>query len=325
MAKLEGKVAIVTGAGRGIGREHALALAQAGAAVVVNDRGGTLAGEGQDSSPAQEVVNEIVAAGGQAVASYADVSDFVAAEEMVQRAVDRYGGLDILVNNAGILRDRMLVNMTEEEWDAVIAVHLKGHFAPLRHAGAYWRERSKAGEQVRGRVINTSSPSGVFGNVGQVNYGAAKAGIAGLTMIAAQELGRYGVTVNCIAPNARTRMTEETFGELARPEDGFDPLDPANMSPLVVALSADEAQEITGQCFFVWGGVVNLLRPWESGEAFVADGRWDADELLSALRERLPDGAAPAGMLAAMEQAGGRSLRVRIPERARKPCALPGQ
>ena len=310
MASLEGKVAIVTGAGRGIGREHALALARAGAAVVVNDRGGSLAGEGQDSSPAQEVVNEIVAAGGQAVASYADVSEFVAADEMVQRAVDRYGGLDILVNNAGILRDRMLVNMTEDEWDAVIAVHLKGHFAPLRHAGAYWRERSKAGEQVRGRVINTSSPSGVFGNVGQANYGAAKAGIAGLTMIAAQELGRYGVTVNCIAPNARTRMTEDTFGELARPEDGFDPLDPANMSPLVVALSADDAQDITGQCFFVWGGVVNLLRPWKAGEAFVSDARWDADELLAALRERLPDGAAPAGMLAAMEQAGGRSLRV---------------
>jgi NAD(P)-dependent dehydrogenase (short-subunit alcohol dehydrogenase family) len=310
MPSLEGKVAIVTGAGRGIGREHALALARAGAAVVVNDRGGSLAGEGQDSSPAQEVVNEIVAAGGQAVASYADVSDFVAAEEMVDRAVDRYGGLDILVNNAGILRDRMLVNMTEDEWDAVIAVHLKGHFAPLRHAGAYWRERSKAGEAVRGRVINTSSPSGVFGNVGQANYGAAKAGIAGLTMIAAQELDRYGVTVNCIAPNARTRMTEETFGELTRPEDGFDPLDPANMSPLVVALSADDAQDITGQCFFVWGGVVNLLRPWEAGEAFVADARWDADELLTALRERLPQGAAPAGMLAAMEQAGGRSLRV---------------
>ena len=310
MPSLEGKVAIVTGAGRGIGREHALALAHAGASVVVNDRGASLAGEGEDASPAQEVVNEIVAAGGKAVASYADVSDFGAAEELVARAVDRYGGLDILVLNAGILRDRMLVNMTEEEWDAVIAVHLKGHFAPLRHAGAYWRERSKAGEDVRGRVITTSSPSGVFGNVGQANYGAAKAGIAGLTLIAAQELGRYGVTVNCIAPNARTRMTEETFGELARPEDGFDPLDPANMSPLVVALAADEAQDITGQCFFVWGGVVNMLRPWEAGEGFVSEGRWDSDELLSALRERFPEGAAPAGMLAAMEQAGGRSLRV---------------
>jgi NAD(P)-dependent dehydrogenase (short-subunit alcohol dehydrogenase family) len=310
MPNLEGKVAIVTGAGRGIGREHALALTRAGASVVVNDLGGSLAGEGQDSSPAQEVVNEIVAAGGQAVANYSNVADFGEAEAMIARAVDRYGGLDILVLNAGILRDRMLVNMTEEEWDAVIAVHLKGHFAPLRHAAAYWRERSKAGEEVRGRVITTASPSGVFGNVGQVNYGAAKAGIAGLTLIAAQELERYGVTVNCIAPNARTRMTEETFGELAKPEDGFDPLDAGNMSPLVVALAADEAQDLTGQCFFVWGGVVNLLRPWEAGEAFVSEERWDADELLAALRERLPEGARPIGMLAAMEQAGGRSLRV---------------
>ena len=310
MPSLEGKVAIVTGAGRGIGREHALALARAGAKLVVNDRGGSLAGEGEDASPAQAVVNEIVAGGGDAVASYADVSDFHAAEEMIARAVDRYGGLDILVLNAGILRDRMLVNMTEEEWDAVIAVHLKGHFGPLRHAAAHWRERSKAGDEVRGRVITTASPSGVFGNVGQANYGAAKAGIAGLTLIAAQELERYGVTVNCLAPNARTRMTEETFGELAKPEDGFDPLDPRNMSPLVVALAADDAQDITGQCFFVWGGVVNVLQPWQAGEAFVADERWDADELLAALRGRFPDGAKPIGMLAAMEQAGGRSMRV---------------
>ena len=310
MGSLEGKVAIVTGAGRGIGREHALALASAGAQVVVNDRGGSLAGEGEDASPAQEVVNEIVAEGGQAVASYADVSDFHAAEQLVDRAVERYGGLDVLVLNAGILRDRMLVNMTEEEWDAVIAVHLKGHFAPLRHAAAYWRERSKAGEEVRGRVITTASPSGVFGNVGQANYGTAKAGIAGLTLIAAQELERYGVTVNCLAPNARTRMTEETFGELAKPEGGFDPLDPGNMSPLVVALAADDAQDITGQCFFVWGGAVNVLQPWQAGEAFVSDQRWDADELLAALRERFPDGAKPLGMLASMEQAGGRSMRV---------------
>jgi NAD(P)-dependent dehydrogenase (short-subunit alcohol dehydrogenase family) len=310
MPSLEGKVAIVTGAGRGIGREHALALAGAGARVVVNDRGGSLAGEGEDASPAQEVVNEIVAGGGAAVASYGDVSDFRAAEEMINRAVDRYGGLDILVLNAGILRDRMLVNMTEEEWDAVIAVHLKGHFGPLRHAAAYWRERSKAGEEVRGRVITTASPSGVFGNVGQANYGAAKAGIAGLTLIAAQELERYGVTVNCLAPNARTRMTEETFGELSKPDEGFDPLHPGNMSPLVVALAADEAQDITGQCFFVWGGCVNVLQPWQAGEAFVADERWDADELLAALRERFPEGTKPIGMLAAMEQAGGRSMRV---------------
>jgi len=307
---LEGKVAIVTGAGRGIGREHALALARAGAKVVVNDLGGSLAGEGTDSTPAQTVVNEIVAAGGAAVASYDDVSNFDAAEHMIGRAVDRYGRLDILVNNAGILRDRMLVNMTEDEWDAVIAVHLKGHFGPLRHAAAYWRAQAKEGEELRARVINTSSPSGVFGNVGQANYGAAKAGIAALTMIAAQELQRYGVTVNCIAPNARTRMTELTFGEIPVPDEGFDPMDPGNMSPVVVALCADEAQSITGQCFFVYGGAVNVLRPWEPGELFAKEERWDADELLEQLLERFPDGAAPAGMLPMMERAGGRSLQV---------------
>ena len=310
MPSLAGKVAIVTGAGRGIGREHALALARAGARVIVNDLGGSLAGEGSDSTPAQEVVNEIVAEGGDAVASYDDVSSFEAAEQIVRRAVERYGRLDILVNNAGILRDRMLVNMTEEEWDAVIAVHLKGHFTLTRHAAAYWRERSKAGEDVRARVINTSSPSGVFGNVGQVNYGAAKAAIATFTIIAAQELARYGVTVNCLAPNARTRMTEETFGRLAKPDEGFDPLDPANISPVVVALCADEAQSITGQCFFVWGGVVNVLQPWQPGELLAADGRWDPDDLLAELRERFPDGAAPEGMVELMGRAGGQSMRV---------------
>jgi NAD(P)-dependent dehydrogenase (short-subunit alcohol dehydrogenase family) len=310
MPSLDGKVAIVTGAGRGIGRAHALALAKSGAKVVVNDLGGSLAGEGTDATPAQSVVNEVVAAGGEAVASYDDVSDFGAAEHMIQRAIDRYGRLDILVCNAGILRDRMLVNMTEEEWDAVIAVHLKGHFGPTRHAAAYWRERAKSGETLHARVINTSSPSGVFGNVGQANYGAAKSAIAGFTLIAAQELQRYGVTVNCIAPNARTRMTEETFGDLPPPEDGFDPLDPANMAPVVVALAADEAQEITGQCFFVWGGSVNVLRPWDAGELFAAEARWDADELLAQLRERFPDGSAPEGMVAMMAKAGGQSMRV---------------
>ena len=310
MPSLEGTVAIVTGAGRGIGREHALALAQAGAKVVVNDLGGSLAGEGTDATPAQSVVNEIVAAGGEAVANYDDVSDFGAAEHMIQRAIERYDSLDILVLNAGILRDRMLVNMTEEEWDAVIAVHLKGHFGPLRHAAAYWRERAKSGETLRARVISTSSPSGVFGNIGQANYGAAKAAIAGLTLIAAQELQRYGVTVNCIAPNARTRMTEETFGDLPAPDEGFDPLDPGNMAPLVVALCADEAQDITGQCFFVWGGSVNVLRPWDAGELLASDERWDADALLAELRERFPEGAAPEGMVAMMGRAGGRSMRV---------------
>jgi NAD(P)-dependent dehydrogenase (short-subunit alcohol dehydrogenase family) len=310
MPSLEGKVAIVTGAGRGIGREHALALAEAGARVVVNDLGGSLAGEGTDTRPAQQVADEIAGIGGEAIADDENVADFAGAERMIQSAVETWGRLDILVNNAGILRDRMLVNMTEAEWDAVIAVHLKGHFAPIRHAAAHWRERSKAGDEVRGRVINTSSPSGVFGNVGQANYGAAKAGIAGFTLIAAQELGRYGVTVNCLAPNARTRMTEETFGDLPKPEDGFDPLDPGNMAPVVVALCADEAQDITGQVFFVWGGMVNVLRPWEAGELFAAEARWDADELLAQLRERFAEGVSPDGMIAMMQKAGGQSMRV---------------
>jgi len=307
---LDGKVAIVTGAGRGIGREHALALARAGATVVVNDLGGSLAGDGSDLAPAEQVVEEIRSSGGEAVANGENVADFAGAERLVRQAVDELGRLDILVNNAGILRDRMLVNMTEEEWDAVIAVHLKGHFAPLRHAAAYWREQSKAGEAVRGRVINTSSPSGVFGNVGQANYGAAKGGIASLTLIAAQELARYGVTVNCLAPNARTRMTEETFGALAAPAEGFDPLDAANIAPLVVALCADEAQEITGQCFFVYGGAINVLRPWDAGELIAAEERWDAGDLLAQLRSRFPEGAAPGGMIALMAKAGGQSLRV---------------
>src|SRR2546421_11389095 len=308
MPDLSGKVAIVTGAGRGIGRSHALALASAGAKIVVNDLGAGLAGEGSDPGPAEQVVEEIRAGGGEASTNGENVADFAGAGRLVQQTVDEFGRLDILINNAGILRDRMLVNMTEEEWDSVIAVHLKGHFAPTQHAAAHWRERSKAGEEVRARVVNTSSPSGVFGNVGQANYGAAKAGIAGFTIIAAQELQRYGVTVNCLAPNARTRMTEETFEMGERPA-GFDPLDPANISPVVVALCADDAQEITGQVFHVWGGAVNALQGWTGGELFQRDDGWDADGLLAAMLERFPDGAAPAGMVAGMQSAGGQSLR----------------
>jgi len=309
MPSLDGKVAVVTGAGRGIGREHALALARAGAKIVVNDLGASLAGEGADTGPAHDVVREIQALGGEAVADGENVADFAGAKRLIDGAVAAFGRLDILVNNAGILRDRMLVNMDEQEWDAVIEVHLKGHFAPTRHAAAHWRERSKAGDRVTARVINTSSPSGVFGNVGQLNYGAAKAGIVGFTLIAAQELQRYGVTVNAIAPNARTRMTEAAFGEIPPPQSGFDAADPANNSPIVVALCADEAQEITGQVFFIYGGVVNMLRGWEAGELFASDERWDPDALLQELRDRLPDGAAPPGMLASMHQAGGQSMR----------------
>jgi NAD(P)-dependent dehydrogenase (short-subunit alcohol dehydrogenase family) len=307
MPDLTGKVAIVTGAGRGIGRSHALALANAGAKVVVNDLGASLAGAGEDASPAQQVVAEIEALGGEAVADGANVADFEQAGRMVQHALDSFGRLDILVNNAGILRDRMLVNMTEDDWDAVVAVHLKGHFAPTRHAAAHWRERAKAGDDVKARIINTSSPSGVFGNVGQANYGAAKAGIAGLTVIAAQELQRYGVTVNCLAPNARTRMTEEIF-DMVTPE-GFDPLDPANVAAVVLALCADEAQGITGQVFHVWGGAVNALQGWTAGELFQSDETWDADALLADLTARFPDGAVPPGMITGIQQAGGTSLR----------------
>ena len=307
MPDLSGKVAIVTGAGRGIGREHALALAAAGAKVLVNDLGGSLGGEGSDAAPAEQVVAEIEAAGGTAVANGENVADFAGAGRMVQHAIDELGGLDILVNNAGIIRDRMLVNMDEAEWDAVINVHLKGHFAPTRQAAAHWRELSKAGETVRARVVNTSSPSGVFGNVGQANYGAAKAGIAAFTLIAAQELGRYGATVNCVAPNARTRMTEAAFGDMAPPEDGFDAMDPANMAPVVVALCADEAQDITGQVLFVYGGAVNVLRGWSPGELLARDGKWDADDLLAELRGRFPNGAQPPNMIEAMAAAGGQS------------------
>jgi NAD(P)-dependent dehydrogenase (short-subunit alcohol dehydrogenase family) len=301
---LDGKVAIVTGAGGGLGRGHALALARAGARVVVNDLGSSLSGEGADAARAQAVVAEIEALGSQAVANGENVADFEGARRLVEHALGAFGRLDVLVNNAGILRDRMLVNMEEAEWDAVIAVHLKGHFAPTRHAAAHWRDRAKAGEAVQARVINTASPSGVFGNAGQTNYGAAKAGIAAFTVIAALELGRYGVTVNCIAPNARTRMTESAF-ELPDDDGRFDPLDPSNNTPIVVALCADEAQAITGQVFHVFGGAVNMLAPWSAGELFEREAGWEAGELLAELRERLPDGAAPRPLAESMERVGG--------------------
>jgi NAD(P)-dependent dehydrogenase (short-subunit alcohol dehydrogenase family) len=305
MPLLDGKVAVVTGAGRGLGREHAVALASAGARVVVNDLGASSAGEGADRSPARAVAEAITSAGGDARANYDNVADLAGAGSLIHQAIEDFGRLDILVNNAGILRDRMLVNMTEAEWDAVIDVHLKGHFAPTRHAAAYWREQFKAGNRINGRVINTSSPSGLFGNVGQTNYGAAKAGIAAFTVIAALELDRYGVTVNCLAPNARTRLTEQTFGEIPVPQGGFDPMDPANISPVVVALASDAAQPITGQCFFVYGGVVNVLKPWEPGVFLAKESRWDASELVSKLTETFVTGARPEGMMAMLVKATG--------------------
>jgi NAD(P)-dependent dehydrogenase (short-subunit alcohol dehydrogenase family) len=299
MGRYDGRVAVVTGAARGIGAGTAKRFADEGAAVAILDL---------DEDQAQATADSLGAE--KAVGVTCNVGDAASVDAAVGRVLEELGGVHVLVNNAGITRDRMLVNMSEEEWDSVLAVHLKGHFAPTRHAAAYWREQSKAGEEVRGRVINTSSPSGVFGNVGQTNYGAAKAGIAGFTIIAAQELARYGVTVNCLAPNARTRMTEASFGEIPKPEEGFDAMDPANIAPIVVALCADEAQDITGQCFFIYGGAVNVLRPWDAGELFARDDKWDADELLARLRERFPGGTAPEGMVAQMGKAGGRSLQV---------------
>ena len=258
-----GRVAIVTGAARGVGREHALLLAKHGAKVVVNDLGAAVDGSGADASPAQQVVDQIVADGGEAVVNGDDVSSFDGAKNMVDQAINTFGQLDILVNNAGILRDRMLVNMTEEEWDSVIAVHLKGTFAPARHAAGYWRAMSKErGEKVFGRIINTSSTSGIYGNVGQTNYGAAKAGIAAFTIIAARELGRLGVTVNAISPSAYTRMTDY-LREYT--EDEIAMRDPRWVSPAVVYLASEEAGDISGRILQAGAGMVAVCEGWRRG------------------------------------------------------------
>ncbi len=264
MGSLEGRVAIITGAGRGIGREHALLLAHHGAKIVVNDLGGSMDGEGEDKGPAQQVVDEIVAMGGEALANTDDISDWDGAERLVQSAIDHFGRLDVLINNAGILRDRMLTNMSEAEWDAVIKVHLKGTFAPSRHAAAYWRERSKAGETNDARIINTSSPSGIYGNVGQTNYGAAKAGIASFTIIAAKELGRYGVTVNAIAPAALTRMTEN-LGMGQADEATKEQMSPAHIAPIVCWLASPDSAQVTGRVFDVSGRLLSVSEGWHRG------------------------------------------------------------
>ena len=266
MAKLcEGRIAIVTGAGRGIGREHALSLAAHGARVVVNDLGGTRDGSGASAGPAEEVVATIRSAGGEAVVNADDVSDWGGAERLVRQAVDTFGGLDVLVNNAGILRDRMLVNMTEAEWDAVIKVHLKGTFAPAHFAAAYWRDRSKAmGRGVDARLINTTSISGMFGNAGQTNYGAAKAGIAAFTIIAARELGRYGITVNAIAPGALTRMTEDlSLGQAS--EADRDAMHPRWIAPIVTWLASRESSGVTGRIFEATGRLFAVAEGWHRG------------------------------------------------------------
>jgi NAD(P)-dependent dehydrogenase (short-subunit alcohol dehydrogenase family) len=283
MSLLDGKVAIVTGAGRGLGRCHALALAAAGARVVVNDPGSARDGSAADEpAPAQAVVNEIVAAGGEAVANLDSCADWKAAAGMVEQAVETFGALDVVVNNAGILRDKMSFNVDEDDWDAVIEVHLKGHFAPSVHAARYWRARSKAGEAVYGRIINTTSESGLYGNIGQVNYAAAKAGIASMTIVMARELERVGVTVNAISPRARTRMTEDLTHYSERERSGFDDRAPEHVSPVVVWLASPDAADVTGQVFAVRGSIVGIVHGWEPGPTIDARGRaWTADELVT--------------------------------------------
>ncbi|MFL6105451.1 MAG: SDR family oxidoreductase [Marmoricola sp.] len=282
---LEGRIAIVTGAGRGIGRAHALELARHGAKVVVNDFGVSNNGEKTDS-PAHDVVAEIEAMGGEAVVNGADVADFEQAAAMVQQAIDTFGGLDILVNNAGFVRDRMLVNATEEEWDAVIRVHLKGHFAPLRHAAAYWRAESKEGRQRAARVINTTSGAGLQGSIGQITYSAAKGGIATMTLVAAAELGRVGVTVNALAPVAKTRMTEGAFdtSQMALPEDN---------SPIVAWLASEAAGHVTGRVFESDGGRLTLEEAWNHGASRDNGSRWEATQLGEVVDALIAEGADP--------------------------------
>src|SRR5438094_4031 len=299
MGSLDGKVAIVTGAGRGIGRCEALLLASEGAKVVVNDLGGDWAGEGKDDRPAQQVVDEIKAAGGEAAANYDDVGSWEGAQKLVQQAIDTFGELNILVNNAGILRDKMSFNMDESDWDSVIKVHLKGHFAPTRFAGAYWREQSKAGKPVTGRIINTSSEAGLFGNAGQANYAAAKAGIAAMTVVFARELQRYGVTANAIAPRARTRMTEGTFSVPTAGEGEFDVWAPDNVAPIVAWLATDAAGDVSGQVFVVFGAQVHVMAGWDAAGTLQKDNAgWTIDEL-AANKGKLfaahPSGVPPFG------------------------------
>ena len=295
----EGRVAIVTGAGRGIGRAHAIELARQGARVVVNDLGAEVDGTGGSLGPAGEVVDEIRGFGGEAIANGEDVADFDGAGRLVTAAIETFGGLDVLVNNAGILRDRMLVNMTMEEWDSVIRVHLRGTFAPTRWAAGYWRDRTKAELVNDARIINTSSSSGIYGNVGQTNYGAAKAGIASFTVIAAKELARYGVTVNALAPGARTRMTENLIrargvADLA-PEE-FDARSPDNVAPIVAWLASTESAGITGRVFNVAGGRISVAEGWHAGPLAERDDRWDPVELGPVLHDLVARAAPNAEM-----------------------------
>ncbi len=294
MGICDGRVVIVTGAGGGLGRAHALAFAAEGAKVLVNDLGVSNSGEGGSKGPAQTVVDEIQALGGEAAANTESVSDFAAGGRMVEQAMDTFGRLDVVVNNAGFLRDRMFVSTSEEEWDAVINVHLKGHFCVTKHACEVWRTQSKAGETVDARIINTSSGAGLQGSVGQGTYSAAKGAIATLTLVQAAELGRYGVTSNAIAPAARTRMTEAIFTDMVAPEDGsFDENDPGNVSPLVVWLGSPESREVSGRVFEVKGGLIGVSDGWRDGPTFDKKAKWAPDEVGVKVAELIAAAPAP--------------------------------
>jgi NAD(P)-dependent dehydrogenase (short-subunit alcohol dehydrogenase family) len=294
----QGRIAIVTGAGQGIGRGHALELARQGAKVVVNDLGVSLDGAEHHSPSAEEVVAEITAAGGSAVSDVNDVSDMAGAQRLVQRALDSFGGLDVVVNNAGVLRDGVLVNTSADDWDTVLRVHLRSTFAVTKAAATWWRERSKAGDPVDARVINTTSGAGLYGNVGQTNYAAAKAGIVGFTLAASLELSRYGVTVNAVAPGGRTRMTEGVFdGIMSSAADGFDSFDPGNVAPLVTWLASPESSDVTGQVIEAWGGRIAVVEGWRPGPSIEVQRRWDPAELGPVLRDLLAQATPRSSML----------------------------
>jgi len=294
----EGRVAIVTGAGRGIGRGHALELARQGARVVVNDLGVALDGAEVHSASAEQVVAEVTAAGGIAIADVNDASDTEGAARIVQKAIETFGGLDIVVNNAGVLRDTVLVNMSPDDWDTVLRVHLRSTFAVTQAAATWWRTRAKAGEPVDGRVINTTSGAGLYGNVGQTNYAAAKAGIIGFTLAASLELSRYGVTVNAVAPGGRTRMTEQVFaGVMTDTKGGFDSFDPANVAPLVTWLASPEASDVTGRVMEAWGGRIAVVEQWHPGPTIEVQRRWDPNELGPVLHDLLAQAAPRVSMV----------------------------
>ena len=293
MGICDGRVVVITGAGRGLGREHALAFAAEGAKVVVNDVGASLQGEGNDVSPAQEVVDIIRANGGEAITNGDDISDWDGAGRLIASAIDTFGGLDTVVCNAGIVRDRMFVNMSVEEWDAVMKVHLRGTFCPVKHAVDYWRAESKAGNQRDGRVVTTSSGAGLHGSIAQTNYASAKAGIAAFTINIAAELGRIGVKANSIAPSARSRMTEEAFPEMmAKPESGFDAMDPANISPLVVWLGS-AACDVSGRVFECAGGLISLADGWQVGAEFDKGAKWEPVEIGAVVADLVANTPAP--------------------------------